>query len=207
MSKPRRKRKRPFSRLPKVGRYVLSYQDQDGKMHDPPIPLDQRLTDDELRELVEAVQAKVQQRIVNRADEPPSGIKLETHYPDPSNPPADQMTAHSGTVGVEPKDIGAALARSPAYSGPPISEEEIDRVLAGNGIAPAEPSSPIPAANRKAATPAPVAGDSWGDAAGLLVYRGLCLFTGASLCGAGVIVGGWLTLKALPCLQAILFAS
>jgi hypothetical protein len=221
MSKPRRKpRKPPQPPLPPLGHYVLAYQAPDGTMCDPPIPLDQRLTDAELRQLVEAVQTKVKQKTVNHADELPGGIKQETSSPDLSNLPADQMTARSGSVhgpattGIEPEDIMAALVRSPAYKGPPMSPEEADRVLAANGIPPAptaadakSPShapAPEPEVSSITAGGTPPPEDGWGYAAGSLIYRGLCLFTAAMLVGAGVILGSWAALKTLPWLEAVL---
>jgi DNA-binding XRE family transcriptional regulator len=63
MSKPRRRtRPRPRAPLPPIGSYLLLFQAPDGTLHDPPIPLDQRLTDDELKEVVHAVHAKLRAR-------------------------------------------------------------------------------------------------------------------------------------------------
>jgi hypothetical protein len=111
---------------------------------------------------------------------------------------------------VEPQDIGAALARSKAYTGPPMSDEEIDRVLAGNGIPPAPDAraatgAPPVSEPQKPSETTISAEDGWGDAVATLIYKGLCLFTGACLLGAGVILGGWGTLKALPWLETALF--
>jgi hypothetical protein len=81
MSKPRRKpRKRPSPPLPAVGRYVLAFEAPDGSLHDPPIPPDQRITDDELKDIVRAAWNKLIQRYsaagtVNRADELPGGLE------------------------------------------------------------------------------------------------------------------------------------
>jgi hypothetical protein len=58
----RRRKPRPPPPVPALGHYVLAYQAADGSMQDPPIPLDERLTDAELRELVDGIQAKLAAR-------------------------------------------------------------------------------------------------------------------------------------------------
>jgi hypothetical protein len=71
---------------------------------------------------------------------------------------------------------------------------------------PAEkPTSAAPVSEpRKLSKPAMAADDGWGDAAATLIYRGVCLVAGAGLCGAGLILGGWAALKALPLLESVL---
>jgi hypothetical protein len=219
MAKPRRKSKSGKPPVPPVGRYVLYYQAPDGTPHDPPIPLDQRLTDNELRELVNGIQAKLKARqskaaapgiTFDMADELPGGIKLKESAP--------AVAAPSITVGgrarkcFKPGDIGAEIAKLAAYSGPSVSKEEIDQALAADEMplphgAATPPTAihsppdrkPLPSCARSA-----VAEDGWADAAATIVYKGLSLFTGACVCGAGVILGGWAALKSLPWLATVL---
>jgi hypothetical protein len=243
MSKPRRRkpRQRPQPPLPQLGHYVLSFQAPDGSMQDPPIPLDQRLTDAELHELVDGVHAKLKARQSKEAtirlaktgepDSSPLDVpKFLNHSTVCRGPAADtgpslQGDNSSGTppsdsreatprveaklTGVEPKDILVALS---AHTGESMSPEEADRVLAANGIPPAQvradarqPPSPLPNTPQRApAIPSPDSDDGWGDAAGAIIYRSLCLSTGAFLVGGFLILGGWAALKVLPWLELVL---
>jgi hypothetical protein len=101
----------------------------------------------------------------------------------------------------------------------PMTEEQMDKVLAANGIPPAparEPqksaeTAPARVAAEKAlpssASPVPPpmpAEAGWGEAAVSLAYLGLCVLAGGFLGGAGIIFGGWTALEAIPLLKALL---
>jgi len=244
MKKHSRKPKRQSSPQLRVGHYVFAFRDSDGRLREATdAEMNTLVTQSQI------VERDAQQPpgvTINQADELPGGVRLEEAIqsaecrcqsggpaPCPVHPappraeakqwvnPPELAAAIQATKErpVEPKDIGAALARSPAYTGPPVSEEEIDRVLAGNGIPPApdtKAAAAVPAPEPQKTmdnAPAPpqvrrpldaAAEDGWADAAATLIYKGLCLFTGATLCGAGVILGGWAAVKALPWLEALL---
>lgn len=169
---PRSPRRAPP--LPSVGRYVLAFQSADGSMQDPPVPLDQRLTDAELRELVEAVQAK----IISRAEKPEndegtakaspaeiSAVKAEmARLFDPDGKPKISLPAHNIVPKMTDADLGLDVIE-PTPAAKPTSTDPVE--------------------------------ESWGKSIGTLLYWILSIALGGLLGGSALGVGAFYTMRAL----------
>jgi hypothetical protein len=246
MSKPARRkpRKSVAPPLPPIGHYVLAFQAPDGTLQPPPIPLDQRFTDAELREVVEAVQAKLLGKLDGTAKEPYEFARMAPSYgPKPlddaetgaapastasrtlgADTSASPSAESSSDGGLEPpreatprveKTMEAALGRLAEkipfgpLTPPRMTKEEADSILEANGIPPAAKRETIDVQRMPLATKGPSqtegsAPQSDGEWAASMIYRALCLFSGASLIGCGIVVGSYGALKMLPTLDAFL---
>jgi hypothetical protein len=194
MSKPRR-RTRARPPLPPIGSYVLLFQAPDGTLHDPPVPLDQRLTDDELKEVVHAVHAKLKARgaTINQADELPGGIKLEQasaeeqslRFADPVSS-ADEIAQRLGLPGIDPGERFKARDEESLreYHEEFFNADGSAKHPVGGRQSPA-PQNPVPAE------------ESWSKALLAVGLQGFCIMAGSLLAGACVIVGGWAAIKFL----------
>jgi hypothetical protein len=86
--------------LPQVGKYVFAFEAPDGTIHDPPVPLDQRMTDDELAMVAKAAFGLAHEKLrkqfetalqpSNDADEPDWTHPIHSEFSTvPCSPAAD----------------------------------------------------------------------------------------------------------------------